>query len=70
MSAESCDFLRNECAGKDFHKMATGDLEGNIDRLKAEVRRTKYAGHLDMAGYASFFVLCFKALMYLAADRL
>lgn len=30
--------------------MSTGDLEGNLERLKNELRRTKYPGPLDEAG--------------------
>jgi len=37
--------------------MSTGDLEGNIDRLKGELRRTKYTGDLDEAGRVSCNVI-------------
>lgn len=30
--------------------MSTGDLEGNLERLKDELRRTKYPEQLDEAG--------------------
>lgn len=30
--------------------MATGDLDGNLERLKSELRRTRFAGELDEPG--------------------
>ena len=38
--------------------MSTGDLEGNLERLKDELRRTKYPERLDEAGSTFSTIAC------------